>query len=141
MVDNLLKDGYKKDSKLNCAELTLSAGNIAYKLGICDDDIKIASAFGGGLGTESVCGIVTGSLMVLGKLFVEEYAHESELMGEIAREYQKRFKEVYGSVICSELKKKYREEENGCRKLIEDASCILSEIIDNYKNQIKKKVL
>ena len=50
--------------------------NVAYKLGLDKEALKLASAFGGGMGIEDKCGALTGALMVLGKLFVKEKAHE-----------------------------------------------------------------
>ena len=89
MLSELIKNGFGEQEGLNCAEKMLHGANVAYKLGLDKEALKLASAFGGGMGIEDKCGALTGALMVLGKLFVKEKAHESDRIGRLTREFFK----------------------------------------------------
>jgi C_GCAxxG_C_C family probable redox protein len=54
------------DNKFNCAQSVLIA--FAAELGLSDNDsLKVACAFGGGIGRQQLtCGAVTGAAMALG---------------------------------------------------------------------------
>ncbi|NMA50120.1 MAG: C_GCAxxG_C_C family protein [Tissierellia bacterium] len=63
------KDKYGIDKNLyhyNCAEVLLNACNDYYKLNVSEEMLKAVIPFGGGMCSESTCGILTGSLMALG---------------------------------------------------------------------------
>lgn len=67
---------------------------------------KIATAFGGGIGRcGSICGALTGGVMVLGiKYGTNEPSLEKRLEAyEQARKFYKRFERQHGSVFCREL--------------------------------------
>jgi C_GCAxxG_C_C family probable redox protein len=68
--------------------------------------VRIARAFGSGMGMGETCGAVTGALMVIGlkhaglkgrSLFSKDRAEE------IAREFVVRFKERNDTTVCREL--------------------------------------
>jgi len=48
-----------------CSEATLRAANDYYRLGLEDDALKLAAAFGGGMYSEETCGIVIGGCMAI----------------------------------------------------------------------------
>ena len=50
---------------LNCCERILRGANIAYDLGMREEDMRVSAAFGGGMGIGSTCGAIAGALMVL----------------------------------------------------------------------------
>jgi len=67
---------------------------------------KIATAFGGGIGRcGSVCGALTGSVMVLGiKYGTNESSLEKRLKAyELTQKLYKQFENQHGSVLCREL--------------------------------------
>lgn len=72
MVADLIKKGYGEKENLNCAEKILYASNEAYNLGLDKKALKLSAGFGGGMAIESVCGALTGAIMVLGCLFVKK---------------------------------------------------------------------
>ncbi len=118
---------YKED--WNCAEHMLVGANHAYSLGLDDKALKLAAGFGGGMAIGSVCGALTGAIMVLGMLFVNERAHESEKIKELTTELLDRYKQAMGDIDCTPLKEKYRNDEIKCRNVILEAAKILDDIV------------
>ena len=59
MLSELIKNGFGEQEGLNCAEKMLHGANVAYKLGLDKEALKLASA-GGGMGIEDKCGALTG---------------------------------------------------------------------------------
>ena len=129
MLRKLLQQGFAEGKDLNCAETILYGANEAYKLGLDSDALKMAAGFGGGMAIESVCGALTGSIMVLGMLFVEERAHQSPRLKELVKELLVRYREEMGSIQCDVLKESYRTEEKKCREVVEKAAMVLDEVI------------
>lgn len=123
----LADEGKKRD--LNCAETILYGANEAYGIGLDAKALKIASGFGGGMGLETVCGALTGSVMTFGLLFTRERGHESDFVENLNRELFARFEQEMGSTECRCLKEKHRTEETGCRNVILAAARILDEIV------------
>jgi C_GCAxxG_C_C family probable redox protein len=67
--------------------------------------LKLARAFGSGMGMGRECGAVTGSLMILG-LKVQEASSEKETryrVYDLVRELVRRFEEKRGTIICKDL--------------------------------------
>lgn len=129
MLKELMKEGFGKDKKLNCAEKILYGANEAYNLGLDKESLKVVAGFGGGMGIESVCGALTGSIMVLSKLFVNDVAHESDKIKELTQELLHRYENEMGDINCSALKKNHRTLFSGCDKVIVKAAEILDDIV------------
>lgn len=120
---------YDKSFDLNCAECILYSANEEYNLGLCKDDFKLAGGFGGGIAVEDACGALTGAVMVLGRLFVNERAHESERIKILTREYIEKFRERLKTYNCRELKALYRDDDKRCIDIITASAEILDEIV------------
>jgi C_GCAxxG_C_C family probable redox protein len=93
--------------KMNCSQCVLTA--FSQEIGL---DIllarKVALGFGGGMARNGkTCGAVTGSYMVLGlkqDLSNPEIANQiKEKVYAQINEFNRRFKEVHGSIECKEL--------------------------------------
>lgn len=134
MLKNLIEEGFGNDLDLNCAEKILYGANKAYSLGLDDKALKLAAGFGGGMGIESVCGVLTGGIMVLSKLFVDEVAHQSNIK-EITQKFFARFEKEMGSIGCTQLKADYRTEELKCHRVILKGAEILDELIMEEKTR------
>lgn len=130
---------YYLNHELNCAESVLNAANDIFDLDIKKNGLRIMAAFGGGMGIESVCGAITGALAALSVMFCENKAHESPELKELCRGYFAEFEEKYHSNICSELKEKYRTEDEKCLKVIEMAAELLEKVIKEEKIRLKNK--
>jgi len=128
MLKELIQDGYGIKEDLNCAETILYGANQAYHLDLNPDSLKLAAAFGGGMAIESVCGVLTASIMVLGKLFVPDIAHKHPEIKELSKELFYTFEKKMGDILCKPLKDNYRTEENKCREVILKGAEILDKI-------------
>jgi C_GCAxxG_C_C family probable redox protein len=115
---------------LNCAEKILYGANDVYSLGLSKEALRLSAGFGGGMGVEDTCGIVTGGVMVLSSLFVKDRGHEGPRIKELNTEWFQRMNEVFSSTSCRPLKAKYRSEERGCADLILNAAKALDEIVE-----------
>ena len=120
---------YSKEHDLNCAEAILYAANDVYKLGLDKVSLKMAAGFGGGMGIDSVCGALTGAVMALGVLFIEDRAHESDRLKLLEKEFFERFREKMGDINCPQLKEKHRSDDVRCLNVIKEAGYILDDII------------
>ncbi len=129
----------------NCAQSVFSA--------FCEDfgldksqALKVACSFGGGMGyLGEVCGAVSGAFMVLGLIYGQNQAHESQKKAQTylkVKEFAQRFREMNGAINCTELLKYDLGDEEqlnaarqagifkiNCAKYIGDAVGILEEMI------------
>ena len=103
----------------NCAETALLAISEEYGLGIGPEEMKLVSAFGGGMGCGKLCGVLAGSMAGLGKLAVKEKAHATENFGPLCAGLCENFEAGLGSINCAELKAMYRNDEVRCLKTVE----------------------
>lgn len=92
--------------KYNCSQAVFTV--FGPDFGISEDDcLKLASAFGGGMGRKQhVCGAVTGALMALGlKYGMGLNDPEDKKIATYAksREFFREFRKINGSIVCSEL--------------------------------------
>jgi C_GCAxxG_C_C family probable redox protein len=129
MLMDKINKYYTKEYDLNCSEVMMYAASDEYNMNLKSETFKTMSSFGGGMGIESVCGAITGSLAVIGILFTKERAHEGDAVKKLCQEFFRKFQERLGSNNCSELKLKYRKEDVGCKIIIEVAAEVLDEIV------------
>lgn len=85
------KKYYDKTYNFNCAETMLYAANKEYNMNLTKETFKTMAAFGGGMGVESVCGAITGSLAALSILSTIEKGHESDRIKNLSKEFFLRF--------------------------------------------------
>jgi len=130
MLLDAAKKYYDTSYDLNCAETILYAANETYGLNLDKKALKTMAAFGGGMAIEETCGAVTGALAVLGVLFVEDRAHESDKIKELAQGFFEKFRAELSSDNCRKLKELYRNEDERCSHIVFAAAKILDEIIN-----------
>jgi C_GCAxxG_C_C family probable redox protein len=109
-----------------------------------ENAIRIARAFGSGMGMGETCGAVTGALMVIGLTHAGlkgRSLFSRDRTEDIAREFAARFKARNGTTVCRELlgcdvssfgglrtAKKEKHFKKRCPKFVQDAAEILEEI-------------
>jgi len=120
---------YTAKYNLSCSEVMIYAASDEYNMNLKSETFKTMSSFGGGMGIESVCGAITGSLAVIGILFTKEKAHEGDRVKKLCQELFLKFEGKLSTSNCAELKAKYKKEDIGCRVMIETAAQILDEIV------------
>ena len=128
-LSEFIKDDCHQDLDLNCAETILYGANEVYNLGLDKNALKLAAGFGGGMGIESVCGALTGAIMVLGNLFVINNAHESSKIKKLDKKLFNLYMNKTGEIHCKPLKDKYYNEDKKCKETIVKAAEVLDEII------------
>ena len=87
---------------------------------------------------ESVCGVLTASLMVLGKLFVPDIAHKHPKIKELSKELFDAFEKEMGDILCKPLKDNCRTEEKKGREVILKAAEILDKIVARELKNLSK---
>ncbi len=129
---------------INCTQAVVST--YGRQLGLDRETaLKIAAAFGSGMGLGETCGAVTGALMVIG-------LKHSRVKGvtllskdkteEVAHEFTERFKTRHGTVVCRELlgcdvttseglnsAKQEKHFKKRCPGYVKDAAEILEELL------------
>ena len=136
MLAELIKSGFGQNEDYNCAEKILYGANVAYDLKMLANDMKVAAAFGGGMGIEGMCGAITGGLMAIGLLFTVEVQHQSPKVRVISNEFISAYQQKMGNMDCKPLTEDHRTEEGGCHFVILEAAILLDDI---YKREFLSK--
>ncbi|NMM65442.1 hypothetical protein HBE96_22965 [Clostridium sp. P21] len=139
MLKNTARKYYSEKYNLNCAETIIYAANEEYHMKLDKKTLKTMAAFGGGMGIESICGVITGSLAVLGILFTKKSAHESDKIKELSQEFFQKFEDKLGTNECESLKERYRNDEIRCSIMVDTAADILEQIVKREKREMRKK--
>lgn len=132
LLYTLLAEGFGVHEDYNCAEKILYGSNIAYNFGLSSESLKLSAGFGGGMGIESSCGVLTAGIMVLSHLFVKNVAHEDTVIKERTSEFLNLYEKEMGSLNCNTLKEKYKTEDRKCQDIILKSAQILDNIILKY---------
>lgn len=135
MLYKLLENGYAEGKDLNCAEQIVYGANEAYGLNLDHNALKMAAAFGGGMAIEDKCGALTGALMILGRLLVEDRAHQTANIKPLSVELYETYESRMKAIDCKPLKEMYRTEALKCRYIILEAAKLLDEILAREVDQ------
>lgn len=129
MLREMTSKYYNRSYDLNCAEAILYAANEEYGLGLSHETLKAMAGFGGGMAVEGVCGAAAGTVAVIGIMFTNQRAHESDRIKKLVGEFMNAFNEKLGTYSCKKLKERYRTEDERCSRMVLAASDILDEIV------------
>ena len=129
---------------MNCTQAVLSAYGPQFGLDR-DAALKVAAAFGSGMGMGETCGAVTGALMIIGLKHSNAAGgglFSKDKTEDITREFVDRFRARQGTVICRELlgcdvttpegltrAKQERHFKKRCPEFVKDAAEILEELL------------
>ncbi len=120
---------------LYCSEAILRAFNEAYNLGYPDNQYKIATAFGAGLGESGCsCGAVTGAIMVLSLIAGRNHNYESERLSfTVTNELHDKFRSRYKAMCCRVLTKDFEwnsaEHKFNCEAIVQYVAELTDDII------------
>lgn len=122
------------DSGLHCAEAVFRAVGEAYSDGFNQDLIRMATAFGAGLGRthKEACGALIGGVMVLGLLYGRsEAGADWGRAAELAADLRQRFLEEYGTTACAVLLLDFHPQENmtRCKRVSGRVAGLVSDLI------------
>lgn len=129
-----------REGAYNCAQCALIA--FCAETGLDEDTAaKVAAGFGGGIaGSGNVCGAVSGMLMAAGMLLcvgADVTPEQKDANGRVLAKLTERFKQLHGSLLCSELKKDMTREQAKpfCKELIRSAAQILDEALAQTRGE------
>ena len=132
-MKNLIKKYRNKDLySLNCAEAIVYSANEYYNLRLTENGLKMAAGFGRGIFEKHLCGIISGSICVLGVMFKDKTLDDNCLLEITVKEFKTEFLKKYDKLECEYLLDNYYSEEQGCNKMISNSADILSNVIDKY---------
>lgn len=120
---------------LYCSEAILRGFNEAYNLGYPDNQYKIATAFGAGLGESGCsCGAVTGAVMVLSLIAGRNHNYESERLSfTVTNELHDKFRSRYKAMCCRVLTKDFEwnsaEHKFNCEAIVQYVAELTDDII------------
>jgi C_GCAxxG_C_C family probable redox protein len=152
--DSITSDEVKKTlacfkEGFNCTQAMLSTYGTQFGLDR-ENAVKIARAFGSGMGMGETCGAVTGALMVIGLKHarLKSSLFSKDRTEDIAREFVARFKARNGTTVCRELlgcdvssfeglkaAKKEKHFKKRCPKFVQDAAEILEDILEEEQQR------
>jgi len=129
----------------SCSQAVFSAYSDLFGLNR-EISLKLAQAFGGGMAQMGkTCGAVTGALMLIGLKYGRTRADDEKAKAktyELVRHFVATFKNLYGSIECSELlgydistpegmakAKENKLFETICPKFVQNAAQIVEEIL------------
>ena len=119
-----------KRNGLNCAETILQVANNELKLGLDKNALLLAAGFGGGMAIENVCGALTGSIMVLGRLYVKERAHEgTRRIRDVEKKLIAAFEKEFGTLLCKPIKDKLFHPDDKCKAVVVKTARLLDELL------------
>ena len=94
------------DRGYSCAQAVACA--FSDVIGLPEEQIAaLLSGFGGGFRSGEICGVISGSITVLGAKWPHDVAENlaaKEFAAEKAKEFQRRFREKFSYVRCEDLK-------------------------------------
>ena len=136
--EGMLRDNVKKyylEQDYNCAETILRCIDEEYGIGLTEDDFKLVSAFGGGMGCGSSCGALCGAMAALGRLTVKTRAHATEGFKDTCADLVDEFRKKLGNTDCSELVKIYKKDDVRCLETV----CLAADVFEEfYKKNIAR---
>lgn len=134
MLRDLAKQ-YYLEQDYNCAEAILRAANDMYELHIDKEAMKLVSGFGAGMGCGHTCGALCGSIAAVSKYLVEGRAHATEGFREDCGRLTEAFEQQLGSLLCEQLKARYKKEDVRCLETVERAADVLEQYMKELEQQ------
>ncbi|MBP7479158.1 MAG: cysteine synthase A [Spirochaetaceae bacterium] len=128
---------------LYCSEAIIRAFNEYYQLGMTDNELKIATGFGAGLGgSKCSCGSVTAGVIILSRMTGRTQTSESEeitfqLVGKLHDQFKKKYKAMCCRVLTRKVLWGSVWHKNYCERIVWDAACILDSLISSYLQKQK----
>lgn len=129
-LSEIVASGINQKEDLNCAETIVYAANRAYGLDLPKSALKLAAGFGGGMGVQKTCGVITGASMVFSAMFVEDRGHESTRVKELNQEFFRKMEDTLGHIDCAPIRERWHSDSDGCLPVMLQAARVLQDIID-----------
>ena len=124
----------------HCAEAVLKAAVDFYAVDLDDRVVRLATAFGGGVGKthHELCGALSGGIIALGLLYGRhEPGADWTQAHQTAAELNHRFVQTYGTTTCGALLAGFgpQKEMQRCKRLSGEVAGMLGEIIEGAEKE------
>lgn len=134
LAEKYYKTGY------NCAESVVHAGNEYYGLGLCEHDMRMMAAFGGGMQVGDVCGALTGAACVVSAKYIETKAHDQkEELHAVMVKLVKAFQARLGARQCAKIKAQFYKKDGKCVNTVIAAAEVLAGVISEFDEEQNAK--
>ena len=112
---------------MRCAEAVVYAANDVYDLQLPKASIDMLTGFSGGMcGSGEACGLLSGGVAVLGRMFFEKLGPD---FAPMIAEFHRRFAEEFGSAACPPVKERYATPEARCSAVVGPFARLLEDTI------------
>jgi C_GCAxxG_C_C family probable redox protein len=118
----------EKIPHINCCEHTLIAAFESFEQQLDPEVFALAKGFAGGMKIKSVCGALTGGVMVLSRFY-----HDADFLEKAIQDYFQKFEDRYDSIMCLQLKDEFYDEKTRCQKVMINAAQVLDEVIKSIE--------
>lgn len=115
---------YFLEEKKNCAVSILLGSNDYYGLNLGETDYKLVMGFGGGIGSGYICGLLAGSISVLGVKFSTRQDFRA-----LCAKFVSLFEQELGSKDCKDIIKTYHDKNTRCSLAVRKCADLLEEYI------------
>ncbi len=129
-------------AKYHCSEAIVIAVGNYYLHPVPEVLIRASCPFGGGVGgcREELCGLLSGATLVLGALWGRTTSEEDDKwLYDVVCTYRDRFIAAYGETPCRPLRDRYSQEDERCLWLVQDATRMLVELIEETADRLPEK--
>lgn len=132
-MEKLIRKYRNKDVyNLNCSESIVYAANEFYNLSLNDNALKMMTGFGGGVCEKELCGVISGSVSVLGMVLKGKSNEEGSVVKQSVIDFKNEFKNMYNKLDCEYLVDNFKDDVVGCDKIIFDSVDLLQKVISKY---------
>ncbi len=138
LEQNVIK--HFNSDQYNCAESVLKALLEYFELEFSEDDVRVFSGFGGGIGgCGCLCGTITGATAILGHIFKNEKVNDKIIVSRaLAAKVHKYFTETYKDPCCriitQEVPKKDKKAKVAfCTPINADMVVFTAKLVEDYK--------
>ena len=124
----------------HCAEAVLKAAADSYGVDLDGRVVRLATAFGGGVGKthHELCGALSGGIIALGMLYGRhEPGADWTRAHQTAAEFKRRFVQAYGTTTCGAMLAGFgpQQEMRRCKRLSGEVAGMLWEIIEDAQKE------
>ena len=124
-------------SGFHCSEVVLKTILDMYDDASHENLIRLASAFGGGIGgsMEDHCGAFTGGVLSTGFFLGRENPGEELSKSKMMiSEFKEKFIDTFGHLNCAALRKSFGDEgQMGCVRVTMEATKMMATLLDEYE--------
>lgn len=124
-LEELLRGGFGKAERYNCAEKILAGANAAYEMGLPPEALRLVGPMGNGLTVGSLCGALNAAAMVLGYLYADDSGHGSSASRAKVKALLTEYRTREGSLDCKDLRATRAKDGRSCDDLIYDVGGML----------------